>query len=396
MLKNFSVRSFKSLEVVDDLELGVINVFVGPNGAGKSNFLEAIGVIAAAANGRVDDESLLRRGVRPGVPALYKSSFKHGGASNEVRFTAASEQASYNVGLLNPIKHSWPAWHFHTEGLREGDHLITGRSHRSREKKNPEAGLAALELVNLNPRSPAAELLDLLRNFAIFSPSTATLRGLIPDAQNRDPLGLNGGNLPSAVADMLKAFPDGDDREEFIDDLFRLIPWAKRITSSAADEVPRSPSVPTTARVLRFTDRFMKDGRNSFTAYDASEGALYVLFTAVAALHEKMPRLMAIDNADHGLNPWLARELMKCLCRWVLRAPRPRQFLLTTHNPLILDGLPLQDDRVRLFITNRSRLGKTTIERLQVTEDLLAKAKEGLPLSRLWLTGQLGGMPSGL
>jgi predicted ATPase len=154
--------------------------------------------------------------------------------------------------------------------------------------------------------------------------------------------------------------------------------------------------VPTTARVLRFTDHYMKEGRNSFTAYDASEGALYVLFTAVAALHDKMPRLLAIDNADHGLNPWLARELMKSLCRWVLDSPSPRQLLLTTHNPVVLDGLPLQDDRVRLFVTNRSRLGKTVINRLEVTEELLAKAKEGLPLSRLWLTGQLGGMPSGL
>src|SRR5207244_5761581 len=138
------------------------------------------------------------------------------------------------------------------------------------------------------------------------------------------PIGLNGGGLPAAVTELMKDLR----KEDVVEDVFRLIPWAKRITASPADEVPRSPSVPTTAQVLRFTDEFMKEGRNTFTAYDASEGALYVLFTAVATLHEKMPKLLAIDNADHGLNPWLARELMKCLCTWSLNAGSPRQLLL--------------------------------------------------------------------
>jgi predicted ATPase len=66
MITRFSVESFKSLEKVE-VELGSVNVFVGANGSGKSNLLEAIGVLGAAAFGRVDDESLLRRGVRPGV-----------------------------------------------------------------------------------------------------------------------------------------------------------------------------------------------------------------------------------------------------------------------------------------------------------------------------------------
>src|SRR3989440_10042635 len=71
MLKSVKVESFKSLENVE-VELGLVNVFIGANGSGKPNLLEAIGVLGAAANGRVDDEALLRRGVRPGLPVLYK------------------------------------------------------------------------------------------------------------------------------------------------------------------------------------------------------------------------------------------------------------------------------------------------------------------------------------
>src|SRR5438132_7291795 len=74
MITRITVRSFKSLESVT-VDLGQVNVFIGANGSGKSNLLEAMGVLGAAASGRVDDESLLRRGVRPGLPQLYKSAF---------------------------------------------------------------------------------------------------------------------------------------------------------------------------------------------------------------------------------------------------------------------------------------------------------------------------------
>ena len=74
MLETVTVKTFKSLEDVT-VELGVVNVFIGPNGSGKSNLLEALGILASAADGRVDDQTLLSRGVRPGLPALYRTAF---------------------------------------------------------------------------------------------------------------------------------------------------------------------------------------------------------------------------------------------------------------------------------------------------------------------------------
>ena len=78
MLTNVHVAGYKTLhELTDaDLELGLVNVLIGANGSGKSNLLEVLGLLGAAANGRVDDQELLRRGVRPGAPALYKTSLQ--------------------------------------------------------------------------------------------------------------------------------------------------------------------------------------------------------------------------------------------------------------------------------------------------------------------------------
>ncbi|MFB2645044.1 AAA family ATPase [Raphidiopsis sp. BLCC-F218] len=72
MIREVEIRGFKSLSQVD-FELGRVNCIIGANGTGKSNLLESLGVLGAAANGIVDDESLLRRGVRAGLPRLYKS-----------------------------------------------------------------------------------------------------------------------------------------------------------------------------------------------------------------------------------------------------------------------------------------------------------------------------------
>lgn len=78
LIRTLAIHGFKSLMQEQPIELGRVNCFIGANGVGKSNLLEALGVLGAAANGVVDDESLLRRGVRAGVPKLYKSSFASG------------------------------------------------------------------------------------------------------------------------------------------------------------------------------------------------------------------------------------------------------------------------------------------------------------------------------
>jgi hypothetical protein len=67
--------------------------------------------------------------------------------------------------------------------------------------------------------------------------------------------------------------------------------------------------------------------------------------------------------------------------------------LATTHNPLVLDGLDLLDDRIRLFTVDRDSKGASQVQRVLITEELIDK---GFSLSRLWTTGRLGGVPKAL
>lgn len=389
MLKSFKVESFKSLENVE-VELGRVNVFIGANGSGKSNLLEALGVLGAAANGRVDDEALLRRGVRPGLPVLYKSSFKGNRCPQDIRFTACNEAAVFSVGLFNPLDKPEPAWRFNSELLSEtGRDSISRGSLTAKSQLDPTAGYIALKLVELSPESPSNRLLKELQQFAIYSPNTSTLRGLEADPQSREPVGLNGGRLAEAVLDLENVFHQDSD---LLGSTLDLIDWAATLGVSKSHSVPISRNINQPTLILRFRDRFMADRKNYLSAYDASEGALYVLFITALIHHDSSPPVFAVDNFDHALNPRLAKALTRKICEWVISRPN-RQLLLTSHNPLVLDGLPLRNDDIRLFTVERSNKGKTVVTRVKVSEQLLDMADKGFPLSQQWVMGTFGGVP---
>ena len=181
--------------------------------------------------------------------------------------------------------------------------------------------------------SAASRLLRTLQTYAIYSPNTPTLRGTVPDPQNRPPVGLSGGGLAEAFDAIRKNL---DDVRR--DGLFELIDWVDDISATEAASSLLSPSVARSKHVLKFTDRFMRASRNTLTAYDASEGALYVLFAAVLCLSPSSPMLFAVDNLDQALNPRLIAKLTACLSGWLQSVGVERQLLFTAHNPAVLDG----------------------------------------------------------
>lgn len=406
MIERLSVQAFKSLEDVT-VELGHVNVFIGANGSGKSNLLEALGVLSAAANGKVDEQALLARGIRPGVPKLYKSAFPAKPGTrilSHLSFRAYSSQAEYGVSLLNSLEDPAPedldpVWTFKTESWKENGNPLVGRSPASKQEtnekrdRNKERGLAALKAVEIH-EGPALSLLESLQSYVIFSPVTDVLREIMPETQPKTPVGLSGGNLLPAFHHLVIQRYENERIGTICEDVLGLIDWVKKIELTSDVQQPLSSNKSSVKTTIGFYDYFMEQGKNILSAYEASEGALYALFLAVIAGHKAGPRLCAVDNADHSLNPRLARALMECLCRWYITMEEPRQILLTTHNPLILDGLPLQDDRVRLFTVSRTSSGRTSVRRVVVDQDLLEKAERGWSLSRLWVMGHLGGVPN--
>lgn len=388
-LRQVHVKGFKSI-VDQTVALGRVNCFIGANGVGKSNVLEALGVLGSAAGGRVDDEAIIRRGVRAGLPRLFKTSFAGTQIPPHITLEANGEPAAtFRVSLLNPLEKPKPAWSFKTELLSSGEEPIVSRGVRTdKENLDDTRGLAALKVVDLQPMDPASLLLKALQDFVIYTPNTPALRATVPDPQTRVPVGLAGGGLAEGF-ETLKRSVD----EAHMDEVLGLIDWVRDVSVTDVVGDLLSPSVPRTTNVLKFVDRFMASSRNTLTAADASEGALYVLFAAILCLSPSSPSIFAIDNLDSALNPRLVTRLVQHLAGWLEAASPDRQLLFTAHNPTVLDGLALDDDEVRLFAVERNSHGHTTVRRITLTPEL-QELNEQYPLSRLWAMGNLGAVPN--
>ena len=387
-LRRIHIKGFKSI-VDQTVLLGRVNCFIGANGVGKSNVLEAVGVLGAAASGRVDDEAIIRRGVRAGLPRLFKTSFADSQIPSHITLEALGvPRATFRVSLLNPLENPKPAWSFKTEFLSSGDTTIVSRAPPDKKTLDESAGLSALKRVELPPDDPASLLLKALQGYAIYTPNTPALRATVQDPQTRAPVGLAGGGLAEGFEALKRAVD-----EDRLDDVLGLIDWVSEVSATETAGSLLSPTVPRAQQVLKFTDRFMNSKRNTLTAHDASEGALYVLFAAVLCLSPSAPPVFAIDNLDSALNPRLVTRLVERLAGWLSQGDPNRQLLFTAHNPTVLDGLNLDDDEVRLFAVERNSVGHTTVRRIEVTPEL-RKLNAQYPLSRLWAMGHLGAVPN--
>jgi len=119
------VHCFKSIENAE-LELGNINVFIGANGSGKSNLLEALGVLAAAAYGRVDQESLVRRGCRPG--GIFEPMFRDAPSERETSVEASDGEARYFAEFMKSFQKRSLGSEFRREVWEAGGRMLVFRS----------------------------------------------------------------------------------------------------------------------------------------------------------------------------------------------------------------------------------------------------------------------------
>lgn len=389
-LKKITVGNFKSLYNTS-FEPGKVNVFIGANGAGKTTILEGIGLLSAAMTDRVDANSLQRKGIRLSANPLYKSRFKNIDRtkvtidlSMEWEYEESSNYFQYDVHLTTPTDTDY--WKYHSEVFFQNGTKKWGRSNASQEHISSYVGFFAVDN-NVKLRE-GRKIVQYFSDYGIYQPDTMILRGTAPDSNQMLPIGLNGGRLAEALQDIIST--DGENLlfgSMYMEDILELIDWAADISIDVPRKKNINSNIPTTRQIIEFSDRFMKEAYR-FTGYDASEGALYVLFMLCLAMHPKSPAVFAVDSFDHALNPRLAKRLIQVFCEQIIN--NNKHVFLTTHNPLVLDGLDLSNDDIRLFTVERNRNGYAQIKRIKVSQELI---DEGQPLSRLWINGRLGGVP---
>jgi AAA15 family ATPase/GTPase len=352
MIERIAIKNFKSIEALD-FHLGRVNVLIGANGSGKSNVLEAIGMVAAKKGRRVDLEDMAQRGIRIAMPELMVNSFYGRSASKSISVKIAESHHSARYIMRE---------------LSDED-IYTPWSIECIDTFETATQLDSFE--------------ELFSKYVIYSPSIDALRGLSSTSKIY-PIGLHGEGL-----DVLMFHMSRDEMEEVSRIASRYISWLDDLVYDTEGEMKyRGYKLGRSNSNLYFNDRFMQKRNRFFSAENANEGALLVLFYLVLMISKATPRFFAIDNIDSGLNPRLCRALMKELPR--LAALYGKQVIFTTHNPAMLDGLRLGEEDTRLFAVERSDSGSTIMNEIRVKPT----SERRMKLSEMWMSGMIGGVPN--
>lgn len=357
MIQQVIIKNFKSItETV--LSLGNVNVFIGANGSGKSNILEAIGMVAAERTLQIEVKDMIQKGIRIAKPDLMISSFYGLPRNEKITVSVSSEDFGH---LTCSIFNHQPTDIYSVWGAT---YSTIGQDESS-------------------IREEMGRLRAYMSQYLIYAISVNALRGFAADSFQY-PLGINGegldvllNNLPKEEISQIKEA--AADCISWIEDIFFD---SEEVYKMQGYKLGRSKSN------LYFRDKYMQKKNNLFSAENANEGALELLFYLTLFISKKTPSFFAIDNIENGLNPRLCRHLMKKVAELAVR--NGKQVLITTHNPAILDGLNLNDEHQRLYVVSRNDEGKTQTKRIQVKPQTDEKR---MRLSEMWMRGLIGGIP---
>lgn len=419
VLRQLKIHGFKSIRQHDPITFGRVNLFIGGNGVGKSNILEALGILGACFSPDITKNELQKKGVRLSVPTLFKSAFKHSSLRTNFDLGAKFDcDIDYDVSISASTTSE--ELNFFSEHLRANGEKVFGRSNHGfsvrggvdkrliKDIKKTRGLWDRFQDITALPPEQENELTSIAK-FAIYSPQTAFLRGTDIELNSIKPLGLNGGGLANAaetvLAILVKTAKTDPARYSLINEVIKLVwtpGWTDQFGVKHIDPSVVSSQVKMQDKTLYFRDRYMNTSRNSLSAYDSSEGTLYLLFVAVLLLHPEAPKVFALDNIDNALNPSITKALLEviiktaCNSKYRTNSVGPEQVFLTSHNPTSLDAFDIFDDDQRIFVVVRDKQdGSTKITRLQPPQNTnkmdWIKAANGKNLSELWIEGKIKG-----
>jgi len=360
MLRRLRIQRFKSI-YEELLDFGQVNLFIGPNGSGKSNLLEALGVLSAALSLGLDPNTLDLKGVRLSLPHLFKSAFKNHDLPKTFRLEAEFDHGRYECSIRSGARSSF--LEFFSEALYDGAKQVFGRSQHGIKLHQGGTTVTPFDPDSLSSTrsvwsaiEPFVDISQGLRSeleefsrFAIYAPQTAVMRGMAVDNRVVEPLGLTGSGLASAFR--YAQLANSPDFQKIIQVIWEP-GWANEIITGGFDPEIVPSQVRAGGHLLYIRDRFMRSGRNMLSAFDASEGTLYLIFVATLLVHDETPRVFALDNVDGTLNPKLVRQLASHVVSVVTSDPQ-RQVFMTSHHPSALNSFDIFDDAHRVFVSRR-------------------------------------------
>ena len=331
MLEWIEFKNFKALRDAK-LPLGRFTLIVGPNGSGKSTALK--GVMALARRLEFNGDLLRTAGLVKG---------------DEVGLNAFWNEPNngFNVAM------KW-------DPVPRGPIFQSDGTNNLRRSGLPQKAIHGARFFSLDPDSIAQSVV--LQPDMELQPNGAQLAGVLDRIRDQHP----------------------EQFEAINTELMRWIPEFDRILFETPYEGSRAIALRT------------REGKHTIKAADLSQGTLIALALLTIAYLPEPPSIVCLEDPDHGLHPRLLREVRDALYRLAFpedsgEKREPVQVIATTHNPYFLDLF--REHPEQIVIAEKVGLeGKfTRLSDRKDLEEILGDA----PLSEVWYSGVLGGVPAG-
>ena len=408
MLTEVSLEGFKSYGSHQTLDLSSMTVLVGANASGKSNVIEAIRFLSWLAQGQrlssieyqVNTSDAIVRGVSADLAQRGRDTFTLGCQLDSgdwpdfcislewrddgfhiVQEMVTSE--SQIVPLYEMVQPSsgqatdaYVAYNNFAKGGRKPQIVVSDQHAVFTQLTKPTA-IDANRTKSRREIPAVTSLLEATLSKVLFlDPVPARMRDYSFPSEQR--LVGDGSNLSAVLFNLCGDGAGQKDMKPAVLDFIRSLP-EQSIADIRFLEEPRG------GRLLELVETFGDDERR----YDASllsDGTLRVLAIAAAMLSADEGSLVVIEEIDNGVHPSRARDLLNNIQR--IASQRGLRVLLSTHNPALLDALPLEAVPRVVFCYRDPTNGESrliTLDELDNYPELVARG----PLGRLLTSGDV-------
>ncbi|HYO64504.1 MAG TPA: ATP-binding protein [Archangium sp.] len=358
MLVELYVHGFKSFREAR-LPLADLTVLIGANASGKSNLLEALQLLSWLAHGRrlnellyaVKERQLDVRGPLERLAHDHAGGFSLGGIF--------SDASSGRLSLTTGVELETDGLHIDYERAAEPDSkdiLYDALSFEGGGILN-----VAYDRSEQGGPSPGSDVIACTDQQAVFTQLTTPARFLGQRAQQRIPRAAR--QIQSALESILFLDPsprrmrdysftvertlrgDGSNLSAVLYDLCEK-QQRKAEVLAFVRSLPEQNildltflSGPRGEVMAELTESFGGDAQ-TYEAALLSDGTLRVLAVAAALLSVPAGALVVIEEIDNGVHPTRAKLLLDNIQR--VARERKLRVLLTTHNPALLDAIPVE------------------------------------------------------
>lgn len=375
-ITNLTIKGYKSIQNLADLELRSFNVLIGANGSGKSNFIDFFRMLSFMFQST--DGSLQQFVAQNG----YANSLLYYG-SKTTRYLDASMIFEHDTQWSKySFRLSWGA----PDELHYDNELLEYQLDSDRKQMKLGNGYTESKVLKLAGKQPDLPLdtvsrvfRNRLRQIRVYHFHDTSDRSGIRVSQ-----GFDRDDLLTSNADNIAVFLYNLKENEPA--YYKHILNTIRIVAPFINDFivePRSTGDRTS--ILRWRDR----SGDIFGPHQLSDGTIraIALITALLQPEHMMPSIMLFDEPELGLHPAainLIAELLK-------GAAEKRQIIVATQSPILISQYEPEDIIVIERSENADFRGSSTFTRLH--KGPLEKWLEDYDLGELYQKNVTGGYP---